>query len=161
MTKQELHDEFWLLTKSVLQDSKIDVSEAMVIKRWLEEHREGNDFDFTIISEKLQFINYKFLGMNLGDMPKLKFWENGLTWAAIGLFLIPIVSALASCLSMKVSTKMNPQPAGAGTEQSQGMMKQIYSDTSGIIMFIIFIWEADCSPALPPACGVDFWVTTI
>ena len=48
MTKQELHDEFWLLTKSVLQDSKIDVSEAMVIKRWLEEHREGNDFDFTI-----------------------------------------------------------------------------------------------------------------
>ena len=48
MTKQELHDEFWLLTKSVLQDSKIDVSEARVIKRWLEEHREGNDFDFTI-----------------------------------------------------------------------------------------------------------------
>ena len=48
MTKKELHDEFWLLTKSVLQDSKIDADEARVIKRWLEEHREGNSFDFII-----------------------------------------------------------------------------------------------------------------
>ena len=45
MTKQELHDEFWLLTKSVLEDSRIDAHEARVIKRWLEEHREGNSFD--------------------------------------------------------------------------------------------------------------------
>ena len=48
MTKKELHDEFWLLTKSVLQDSKIDADEARVIKRWLEEHRDGNSFDFII-----------------------------------------------------------------------------------------------------------------
>ena len=48
MTKQELHDEFWLLTKSVLQDSKIDADEARVIKRWLEEHRDGDSFDFLI-----------------------------------------------------------------------------------------------------------------
>ena len=48
MTKQELYAEFWLLTKSVLQDSRIDTDEAKVIKRWLEEHREGNPFDFII-----------------------------------------------------------------------------------------------------------------
>ena len=48
MTKQELHDEFWLLTKSVLEDSRIDTDEARVIKRWLEEHRDGNSFDFFI-----------------------------------------------------------------------------------------------------------------
>ena len=48
MTKQELHDEFWLLTKSVLEDSRIDADEARVIKRWLEEHREGDAFDFII-----------------------------------------------------------------------------------------------------------------
>lgn len=48
MTKQELHDEFWLLTKSVLEDSKIDAEEARVIKRWMEEHRDGNSFDFFI-----------------------------------------------------------------------------------------------------------------
>ncbi len=48
MTKKELHDEFWLLTKSVLEDSRIDADEARVIKRWLEEHREGDSFDFII-----------------------------------------------------------------------------------------------------------------
>lgn len=48
MTKKEQYDEFWLLTKSVLQDSKIDADEARVIKRWLEEHRDGNSFDFII-----------------------------------------------------------------------------------------------------------------
>ena len=48
MTKKEEHDEFWLLTRSVLQDSQIDTEEARVLKRWLEEHREGNSFDFII-----------------------------------------------------------------------------------------------------------------
>ena len=48
MTQKELHDEFWLLTKSVLQDSRIDTDEARVLKRWLEEHQRGNEFDYVI-----------------------------------------------------------------------------------------------------------------
>ena len=45
MTKKELHDEFWLLTKGILQDSKVDTMEAAVVKRWLEEHQTGNEFE--------------------------------------------------------------------------------------------------------------------
>lgn len=52
MTQKELHDEFWLLTRSVLQDSRIDTAEAKVVKRWLEEHQQGDKFKFTI--EKLE-----------------------------------------------------------------------------------------------------------
>ena len=48
MTTKELHDEFWLLTKSILQDSKIDTTEARVLKRWLEEHQEGDEFKCAI-----------------------------------------------------------------------------------------------------------------
>ena len=48
MTQKELHEEFWLLTKSVLQDSRIDTEEANVLKRWLEEHQQGNEFEFII-----------------------------------------------------------------------------------------------------------------
>ena len=48
MTRKELHDEFWLLTKSVLQDSRIDTEEAQVLKRWLEEHQQGEEFLFLI-----------------------------------------------------------------------------------------------------------------
>ena len=48
LTQQEKHDEFWLLTKSVLEDSRIDVEEARVLKRWLEEHQQGDEFGFVI-----------------------------------------------------------------------------------------------------------------
>ena len=48
MTKKELSDEFWMLTKGILQDSRVDTDEARVIKRWLEEHSEGQDFSAVI-----------------------------------------------------------------------------------------------------------------
>ena len=54
MTQTELHDEFWLLTKSVLQDSRIDTAEAKVLKRWLEEHQREGEFNSLI--EKLAHI---------------------------------------------------------------------------------------------------------
>ena len=47
-SKAELGAEFWMLTKGILQDGTVDTDEAGVIKRWLEEHKEGTEFDFTI-----------------------------------------------------------------------------------------------------------------
>ena len=47
-TKNELGAEFWMLTKGILQDSTVDTDEARVIKRWLEEHKEGTEFDLVI-----------------------------------------------------------------------------------------------------------------
>lgn len=47
-TKAELGAEFWMMTKGVLQDSTVDTEEASVIKRWLEEHCEGSEFDLVI-----------------------------------------------------------------------------------------------------------------
>lgn len=51
LTAKEKSAEFWMLTKGILQDSKVDTDEAAVIKRWLEEHRIGDEFNRTI--EKL------------------------------------------------------------------------------------------------------------
>lgn len=45
LTKEEESREFWMLTKGILQDSRVDREEALVIKRWLEEHRSGEEFD--------------------------------------------------------------------------------------------------------------------
>lgn len=47
-TGKELGAEFWLLTKGVLQDSKIDTDEAVVIRHWLEEHQADGEFAFII-----------------------------------------------------------------------------------------------------------------
>ena len=47
-TKQELGAEFWMLTKGILQDTTVDTDEAKVVKRWLEEHKQGCEFDAVI-----------------------------------------------------------------------------------------------------------------
>ena len=104
---------------------------------------------FLGISDKIQFINYKFLGMNLGDMPKLKFWENGLTWAAIGLFLIPLVSAGLSYLQMTISQKTTP--SAGGKDQSQQQMKMMNLMMPLVSLYICFI--------MPAALGI-YWIFT-
>ena len=111
-----------------------------------------SEFDFTTISEKIQFINYRFLGMNLGDMPKLKFWESGLTWAAIGLFLIPIVSAALSYLQMVISQKSTPQ---TGTTQQQAQSAQSMK-TMNFMMPLVSLYICFIMPA---ALGV-YWIFT-
>ena len=47
-TATELGEEFWMLTKGILQDSHVDTDEARVVVRWLEEHRRGTEFDIVI-----------------------------------------------------------------------------------------------------------------
>ena len=51
-TNAELSEEFWMLTKGVLQDSTVDTDEAKVLVRWLEEHKTGAEFDRVV--EKLR-----------------------------------------------------------------------------------------------------------
>ena len=48
MTPQQERDEFWLLSKGILQDSKIDTDEARVIRCWLAEHNHEGAYDFAI-----------------------------------------------------------------------------------------------------------------
>ena len=47
-TAKEKSKEFWMLTKGILQDSRVDTDEAAVVLKWLEEHGEGDGFARTI-----------------------------------------------------------------------------------------------------------------
>ncbi len=59
--------------------------------------------------EKLKYLDFTFLGIDLGNTPDWKFlftadysnWEN--FWAGFGLFLIPVVAALLTWLSSKAA----------------------------------------------------------
>jgi len=111
----------------------------------------SNNWDaFTGISDKLVNINYRFLGLNLGDMPRLNFWANGISWAAIGLFLIPVVSAFLSWLQMKVSQNANPS-VGTSAQQAQTaqQMKMMNLMMPFVSLYICFI--------MPAALGV-YWI---
>ncbi|MDR3311233.1 MAG: membrane protein insertase YidC [Oscillospiraceae bacterium] len=87
--------------------------------------------DFRGLSDKLQKIDYNFLGLNLGVQPSFKVWaladyaaktEISVTQAFF-LFLIPVISAAFSLLSALYTQKRNPAQASAtGAAASSGGM---------------------------------------
>lgn len=67
-------------------------------------------------------INFNFLGIDLAATPTWKFWENGLSWASIGLFLIPVICAVTSFLSSKIMMKTNEINSQAQQNKQNNMM---------------------------------------
>ena len=103
-------------------------------------------------SGKLLDLDYSFIGLNMGQQPSFKIWtfdwSNKAVWLpALGLFLIPIVSALLSWLSMKISTSMTPQPAG--NQQAAATNK-----TMMLMMPLVSLWICYTMPA---ALGI-YWI---
>ena len=98
-------------------------------------------------------IDFSFLGLNMGDQPRWNFfmdtdWSNSSVWLpALGLFLIPFISAFLSWLSMKISTKTNPTPATDA--QSASTM-----NTMNLMMPLMSIWICFIMPA---AMGI-YWI---
>ena len=96
-------------------------------------------------------VDFTFLGLNLGQQPKWNFmfstnWSDVSVWLpALGLFLIPVVSALLSWLSMKVANASNPQV----DTQAQASMKSM-----NIMMPLMSLWFCFIMPA---AMGV-YWI---
>ena len=122
---------------------------AAYLQLYQSEFISNNIDKFAGLSDKLVAINYSFLGLNLASTPKVFFWNDGVSWASIGLFLIPIISAALSFLQMKISTKTNPTMAGA--DQTQGQMKMM-----NYMMPLLSLWIGFSMPA---ALGI-YWIST-
>ncbi len=61
-----------------------------------------------ISAATLEGINFNFLGIDLGGVPEWKFWTWDVwSWANIGAFLIPCLSAGSQVLQMWISQKTN------------------------------------------------------
>ena len=100
----------------------------------------------------LMNIDFSFLGLNLGSQPQWNFmfktdWSDVSVWLpALGLFLIPFISAFLSWASMKISNAMNPQ---TGNEQAQASMKSMNLMIPLMSVWICFI--------MPAAMGI-YWI---
>ena len=96
-------------------------------------------------------VDFSFLGLNLGDQPRWNFfftadWSDSSVWLpALGLFLIPFISAGLSYLSMKISAASNP----AQDAQSQATMSSM-----NLMMPLMSIWICFIMPA---AMGI-YWI---
>ncbi len=85
-------------------------------------------------------INFNFLGIDLSATPQLKFWENGLSWASIGLFLIPVLVVVTSLISSMVSMKTNQL-----NNSQQGQNSQ--NKTMMIVSSLMMVWFSFIMPA--------------
>jgi len=84
-------------------------------------------------------INFNFLGMDLSQIPNWKLWQD-FSWSNFGLFLLPIISAVLSVVSMIVSQKTNKMNANdPGTNSS---MKSMF-----IMQPLISLWIGFTMPA--------------
>lgn len=101
----------------------------------------------------LMDLDFSFLGLNLGEQPAWNFflkvdWSNSADWLpALGLFLIPFVSAFFSWVSMKISSAGQPQQ----DNQAQASMK-----TMNLMMPLMSIWFCFIMPA---AMGI-YWIAS-
>ena len=133
---------------STMNDAYIQLEQSQFITAHFDE--------FAGISDKLEAINYSFLGLNLGDMPQWNFftkcdWSDVSSWLpALGLFLVPVVSAILSWLSMKLSQKLSPTAgAGANADQAAAQMKTMNLMMPLMSLYICFI--------MPAALGI-YWI---
>lgn len=67
-------------------------------------------------------INFNFFGLDLSKTPQLKFWAEGISLNSVGLFLLPLISAGLSLLSMVVSQKTNQMNKNQQTKMSPMML---------------------------------------
>lgn len=104
---------------------------------------------FQGLSDKLQALSYKFLGIDLGQTPTIRFWawdwSDPSVWGpALGLFLIPVISALLSYLSMKISQASTPQT----------MDQQQSNRTMMLTMPLVSLWICF---TMPGVMGI-YWI---
>ena len=115
-------------------------------------HAHWNDLQAALPGklDGLMNIDFSFMGMNMGDKPQWNFfttvdWSNTKSWLpALGLFLIPLISAFLSWLGMQVSNMASPPDP-----QTQAQMK-----TMNLVMPLMSIWICFVMPA---ALGV-YWI---
>ena len=105
---------------------------------------------------KVFAMNFSFLGINLDTTPSWKFWAGGMSWASIGLFLLPLVSTAVSFLSMKVSMATNKI-----NQQTQNEQMDRTNKTMMYTMPLVSLWIGYTVPAGLSVYWIAQYVVTI
>ena len=93
-------------------------------------------------------IDFSFLGLNLTEIPHFMFWNQENVLYSFGLWLIPVISAVLSVVSMIVTNKINAKVLGTEKVVDQSQR------TTMIIMPLFSLWICF---TLPAALGV-YWI---
>ncbi len=95
--------------------------------------------------DRLIAMNFDFLGINLAQAPSWKFWADGISWNSVGLFLLPIISALTSVLFSMISMKTNAVNNQTADQTANSTAKSMMFMSPLISLWIGFSMPASMS----------------
>ena len=105
-------------------------------------------------------VNFDFLGIDLGRQPSINFfaWE-AFDWANIGLFLLPVLSAASSVLSMLISNKQNDSVVTneKGIQDKEAAKQSQQNQTAKTMMWMMPIMSLWIGFTVPAALSV-YWL---
>ena len=105
-------------------------------------------------------VNFDFLGIDLGKQPSINFfaWE-AFDWANIGLFLLPVLSAGSSVLSMLISNKQNDSVVTneKGIQDKETAKQSQQNQTAKTMMWMMPIMSLWIGFTVPCALSV-YWL---
>lgn len=92
-------------------------------------------------------VNYNFIGLDLSAIPSNHFstMTSNLSWAVLGLMLIPVVSGVLSFFLSKLTSAGQPQAAGSA------------GSTTKMMMYMMPLMSVYIGFILPAALGV-YWI---
>lgn len=106
----------------------------------------------------LEGINFSFLGINLASVPDVKFWAfEAYNWANIGLFLLPVFSALAQLLSSLLTQKLNSSVASNERGEKDKASADAVNQTSKALIYMMPLMSLWIGFVMPAALSI-YWV---
>lgn len=106
----------------------------------------------------LREIDFNFLGVNLAEIPSIRFWTwKDPTWAQIGLFLIPLISGGSQMLSMLISQKMNNQVATNADGEVDSEAAKASNQTNTAMMLMMPVMSLWIGYSMPAAISI-YWI---
>ena len=109
------------------------------------------------VSTKLLNLNYNFLGINLAATPTFKFWANGITWASVGLFLIPWISGASQLVSSLISQKLNNSVVSNDKgEKDSSAADAVNASTKGML-YMMPLFSVYIGFIMPAAIAI-YWI---
>ena len=94
-------------------------------------------------------VDFTFLGTNMAEVPHLMFWQQENVLMAFGLWLIPVISAVLSVVSMILNNKINAYVMGTEKKSSDPTQKSMM-----VMMPLMSLWICF---TLPAALGL-YWI---
>ena len=105
-------------------------------------------------------INFDFLGINLGAIPNWKFWAwDAFSWANIGAFLVPVISAGSQVLQLWIGQKSNDSVITDenGLQDAETAKQSKSAQSSKIMMWMMPLMSLYIGFVMPVALCL-YWV---